>query len=316
MKILLISLSNIGDVILTTSVLEGLWRAHRTPLEILAGHRAADLFKDDPRVSKIWVWNKRAPFRKKLEVLKDLRRQSYDWVVDLRRCLLPWLVRARGRALSPARRTGLHRIEEHLLALKPFGIQTEGLGPVVSIPAAVQDRVDGWMKERGFANGRRLVALGPGARSSTKRYPSRFFGDVADFLQKEMNAELILLGDEEDMPIARDISTSLIRPVWDLAGRTNLQELAALLSRVQCAVTNDSAILHLATAVGTPVVGIFGPTNPAFYRPTGPHDEVVRLDLPCSPCGLAQCPRTDFPRECLEALGPDRVIAAVRRILS
>jgi heptosyltransferase-1 len=101
-------------------------------------------------------------------------------------------------------------------------------------------------------------------------------------------------------------------PLVNLAGRTSLAELAGVLRRAQLAVTTDTGAMHLAAALGTPVVALFGPTAPWRTGPFGPGHQVVRLGLPCSPCFKRQCPA---PR-CLHELFPDMVKTACEKILS
>jgi len=105
----------------------------------------------------------------------------------------------------------------------------------------------------------------------------------------------------------------------DVCGDVNLPALAAVLARLDLLVTGDTGPMHLAAAVGTPVVALFGPSDPRKYGPGGGPHEVLRVDLPCSPCGLVRMPpvrcRNRVP-ECLDSIGVDAVVAAARRLVS
>ena len=157
------------------------------------------------------------------------------------------------------------------------------------------------------------MALAPGARSHLKRWTVPGFAAVADAVMREYGAQVILVGDTEDRPIAEQVAAAMRRAPVNLTGRTTLRQLAALLARMSLVLTNDSACLHLASAVQAPVVAVFGPTDPVKYGPVGPRDAVARLSLVCSPCERALCP---YGHECLQWLPAREVLAAVRRVLN
>jgi ADP-heptose:LPS heptosyltransferase len=106
--------------------------------------------------------------------------------------------------------------------------------------------------------------------------------------------------------------------VVDIAGHIDLLTLAGILERLDLLITGDTGPMHLAVAVGTPVVGVFGPSDPARYGPRGAYDRVVRIDLPCSPCNRIRLPPArcvGHTPDCLALIGADRVFAAAREVL-
>ncbi|MBI4227368.1 MAG: glycosyltransferase family 9 protein [Candidatus Omnitrophica bacterium] len=349
MRILLISLSNIGDVILTTPVLEAL--ARRWPaaaITVIAGPRAAPLFERDPRVAAVIPYDKTAPVIEKLRLLWRLYRVRFDRVVNLRHGVLP--------------RAGGHRVAQHLAVIRRMGIPADGIEPSLVVGPEDERAVDQWLsplilpsprwgegtdegnhttpsppRGEGTGEGKRppLVAIAPGARSHLKRWPAAGFAAVCDAMIQEFGAQIVLVGDADDRPIAEAVIAAL-RPsprsspptgermtgeggesgmrgrVVNLTGRTTLRQLAALFRRASLVLTNDSACLHLAGAVRTPVVAVFGPTDPVKYGPRGPRDAVVRLGQVCSPCEQALSP---YGHECLQTLPARDVLAAVRTVL-
>jgi len=311
-RILLISLSNIGDAILTTPALDAL--ARRWPsaaITVLAGPRAVPLFERDPRVAQVWSFEKTASLAAWWRLFLASRRERFDLVVDLRQSLLPWLVGARRR--SPFVRrvpAGVHRAQTHLDVVRRLGVPVEGVGPRVVVGPEDERAVDGWLAA--LPSGAPVVAIAPGARSHLKRWTVPGFAAVADAVAREPGAQVLLVGNAEDRPIAEQVAAAMQYAPVNLTGRTTLRQLAALFRRVSLVLTNDSACLHLACAVGTPVVALFGPTDPIKYGPTGPRDAVVRLDLVCSPCERALCP---YGHECLQWLPARAVLAAVRNVL-
>ena len=326
MRILLISLTNIGDVVLTTPVLEALHHRYPTAqITMLVGPRPASLFEQDPRVAQVLPYDKTASVWRRLQGIARLARTRWDLVVDLRRSLLPLFLRARRRSglIVPKNGQPRHRAESHLDVLRRMGIPTEGVPSRVIVGPEDEAAVTQWLRPKDALprpsgqwldppSGCPLIAVAPGARSHLKRWTAEGLAAVCDALMAEEGAQVILVGDQEDQAIAAEVMAAMRQRPMDLTGRTSLRQLAALFARVQAVLTNDSACLHLACAVRTPVVAIFGPTDPLKYGPTGPSDRVVRLGLVCSPCERALCP---YGRECMRFLTPRDVLAAVRQIV-
>lgn len=312
-RILLISLSNIGDAVLTTPVLEALHRQWPSaPITVLVGPRAVALFERDPRVAQVWPYEKQDPWWRKVGFLSRLHRQRFDLVVDLRHTLWPWLLGARWRSpLVRARAGARHRMEIHLEVLRRMGIPTEGAVPRLYTGPEDEHAAARWVAD--LPPGLPLVAVAPGARSHLKRWTAEGFAAVCDAIMMEFGAQVILVGDAGDRPIAERVIGAMRQSPMNLTGRTTLRQLVALFRRTRLVLTNDSACLHLAVAAQAPVAAIFGPTDPRKYGPTGPRDAVVRLGLVCSPCELALCP---YGHECMTLLPPRDVLAAVRRQLA
>jgi lipopolysaccharide heptosyltransferase II len=162
-----------------------------------------------------------------------------------------------------------------------------------------------------------FIALAPGSIWGSKRWP-HFAALAARLAQRH---DVVLVGGPDDAElgeaIARDVADRATQRVVNAAGNLTLRQSAALIRRARVLVTNDSAPLHLAQAVGTPTVAIFGPTTPAFgFGPRGPHDVVVETEgLACRPCsshGPPACPLRHH--RCMQALGVEAVMQALERI--
>src|SRR3990167_8681954 len=178
-RILLVSLSNIGDAILTTPVLEALHRQWpAAAITVLAGPRAVPLFERDPRVVRVMAYEPHRSVWAALRFITELRRQRFDVVVDLRHSAIPLLIGARFRSpMIRWRREGGHRIETHLVVVRRMGGSTEGITP------------------------RGLVGP-PRGRSHLKRWTVEGFVRVAETLAVEDGVQIILVGDQEDRLIA------------------------------------------------------------------------------------------------------------------
>ena len=141
------------------------------------------------------------------------------------------------------------------------------------------------------AGARPLVGVHVSGGRAIKQWDPARFVEVAARISDERGAAIVLTGSPTDRPLVDDVRRALgPRPVVDVAGDIDLLSLAAVLERLNLLVTGDTGPMHLAAAVGTPVVAVFGPSDPARYAPRGPLDRVVRVDLPCSPCNRIRQP--------------------------
>jgi ADP-heptose:LPS heptosyltransferase len=178
------------------------------------------------------------------------------------------------------------------------------------------------------ADAERLLApLGPGFRvgvhvsggRDVKQWPEARFRDVAEHLVRDREAAIVLTGAPGDRAQVDIVRAALPADrTLDLSGGTNLLTVAAVLQQLDLFVTGDTGPMHLAHAVGTPVVAVFGPSDPKRYAPRGVHDAVVRIDLPCSPCNRIRLPParcTGHTPDCLAGIGPAQVIAAIDDVL-
>jgi ADP-heptose:LPS heptosyltransferase len=164
------------------------------------------------------------------------------------------------------------------------------------------------------------VAIGihVGAGREIKQWPIDRFRDVATVLQQR-GAALVFTGSAEDRAMVDGVTAHLpAHAVLDLVGRADVGVLAAVIARLDLLLTVDTGPMHLASAVGTPVVAIFGPSDPARYAPTGPRDRVVRVDLPCSPCNRIRQPPArcvGHTPDCLRGVTATDVLQAVDAVL-
>ena len=180
--------------------------------------------------------------------------------------------------------------------------------PWLALTDAERTRADQWLREREIP--RRFFALAPGARWGTKRWP--FYPDLAAALTEP----LVVLGGADDAGLGAAIVARAPARSWNAAGNLPLTVSAALLERAALLVTNDSAPLHLATALGIPVVAVFGPTVAAFgFGPVWPGDRVIEHPaLSCRPChhhGPETCPLSHH--RCMREIGVEQVVEAVRQ---
>jgi len=157
-----------------------------------------------------------------------------------------------------------------------------------------------------------------GGRESKQWHLDRF-AEVSQRLARERSATIVLTGAAADRPMVDLVRSHLTDvPVIDVAGALDLVTLAGLLTQLDLLVTGDTGPMHLASAVGTPIVALFGPADPRRYGPRSPSQRILRVDLPCSPCGQVRLPpercRGHVP-DCMDGIQVDVVLAAVRELL-
>ncbi len=328
MKVLLIRLSSLGDVVLATAAVEAL-RAGRPEAEVHVLTKPAfrDVFRNNPGVSRLVAWDPREGLG---PLARRLRAERYDRVVDLHRNLRTWglrlLVRGPGwdayrkgalrrRAAVALRRPGLldgtHVVERYVESLRRLGVGGPAPGPRVYPSARDRDRAEALLREAGWDGAAPLVGLAPGARWSTKGWPGERWAELVCRVRAGGTGFPVLVGGKPDRELCGRILGD--GPGASLAGRTTVLETAAVLARCTVLVTNDSAPLHLAVAVGTRVVALFGPTVQGFgFYPLGPEDVVLEQALPCRPCSLHgddRCP--EGHHRCMTGIGVPEVVSAL-----
>ena len=218
-----------------------------------------------------------------------------------------------GNRKSEIGNASAHQIHEYLHLVAALGASPEPLPPLLVV---TPDEIEAVKTKFGLnTSGRPIFGLNPGAEyGPAKRWPVEKFIFAAQQIQQHTNCTWILFGSKTDAAIASRIESAMPSPpsaIWNLAGKTGLRELMALLKLCRVLLTNDSGPMHVAAALGTPVVVPFGSTSPELTGPGLPGDPRHRLlksDAPCSPCFLRECP-IDF--RCLNGISVERVVEAV-----
>ena len=170
------------------------------------------------------------------------------------------------------------------------------------------------LRENGVDPTRRTVAIAAGSTNSrAKRWLPERFAALADRLSSELNANVVLLGSEDDREISRAVSDLTSDKPIDLTGRTDIIGAAAILGVVDMLVSNDMGLAHLAPAVGTKTLVIFGPTNQITTRPMSAKASIISADVECAPCMLRDCP---IDHRCMTRVSVENVFARVAKALA
>jgi heptosyltransferase II len=193
-----------------------------------------------------------------------------------------------------------------------------GVGARLSVPDSARERARALLGPAG--DDRRVVGVHASGGRAIKQWHLDRFAAVSTALAREHGATIVLTGTAADAPLVQAVRRSMPPdvPVVDVCGDLDLLTLAAVIERCAAFVTGDTGPMHIAAAVGTPTVAIFGPSDPSRYRPLIDRHRVVRIDLPCSPCNRIRLPpercRGHVP-DCLEGVSVEQVLAAVRDLL-
>ena len=310
MKILVVTLTNLGDTLLSYPALTALWYAYpQDEFHVLCSPRNKELFIVNPRVKRVWVWDKQAGLWKGILMTIDLVLEGFGLVVDFRNTMIPLLMpwAKRTPVFSRPKPGDRHRLDTHLELVTRLGVRPYEAKIRLPFDSREERKVEQWLE-----SGRQLVVMVPGARSHLKRWGAEKFAEVADRLIEQNNAQVMLAGEEAERPIAAQVSAAMRHKPTDMVGKTTVRQLADLISHAKLVITNDNACLHMATMAGSPTVAIFGPTDERKYGPRAPGSVVVRRNMICAPCELALCPYT---HGCMRWIEADEVYAAAAKIL-
>jgi len=318
-KILFITLSNIGDVILTLPVLSALKdNFPGARIDVVVGPRPEQVFKKNPKLGSVFVYDKHSSFMDKFRFVKKLRAQRYDLAIDMKTSLLPILIGAKNRTPVVIRRgrsrpPPTHKKLVHLDKLRPFGIEYREQKNIY-IDDESRRRVETMLRDKGVTGADTLIGVSPGSKSLLKQWKKQGFIDVTADILQDPQRRIILTGDANEAGLSREISSIVNKPgLIDLTGKTSLNELFALIERMDLFLTCDSAGMHAASDLGVPIVAIFGPTDPEEYGPRGIKDIVIRKALECAPCKKAVCKLGTH--ECMETIAAQEVLEAVNKFL-
>jgi heptosyltransferase I len=336
-KILILKPSSLGDVVQALPVLR-LIKRHFAESEVYwwIDTRFAPLIEHDPDLAGVLHFERRgwadpSSWLRFWRTLQWVRRQRFDWVLDLqslaRSALFAWLANgkvtigldtpreaARGFYDYVVRRPSFHThaVDWYLQVLPCLNVPNDR--PFRWLPE--QPSVAAAVRHKWPVGTSRWVVLQPGARWLNKRWPANAYADLARrFLQSDPDVRLAIMGGAEDRQLGELILREAPRRCLDLTGQVSLPEMVEWLRLSTLMVTNDTGPMHVAAALDIPVLPLFGPTEPRRTGPYGQLGNALQLDLPCVPCLKPRC-RYFRPLECLRALSPEAVFTAASRQLA
>lgn len=332
MKILIRAANWVGDAIMALPALRAVrGRFPDAEITILAKSYIAAIYEHQN------VCNKLLPLTGKRQVISELRAQNFDVALLLQNAFeAAWIA---WRARIPER-IGYARDGRGFLLTKAIQVPKAGEIPAheqyyylellrragwvespasesqitLNVPQEKLGHAADFLQAAGAQPGKLRIAVGAGASyGSAKCWPPGRFAELCNRLRATSDADVILFGTSAEAAVSAAIVAGMRHPPIDLTGRTSIADLPALLAQCHVFIGNDSGAMHVAAAVGLPVVAVFGPTDPFGTAPITPRCSIVQKKPYCSPCFLRRCP-TDH--RCMTRVTPDAVAAAANQWIS
>ena len=317
-KILFITLSNIGDVILTLPVLDALRESFAgSSITVMVGPRPKEIFENNPNINRLIIYDKYSRLREKIKLFNELKREKFDVVIDLRNSLFGALLPARYRT-SPflyipnyilhMKDRNLYRLQMALKRKKPLP-----LGREKSLYTSDKDRdyVDSLLKENVITDADKIIIVNFGTGGDTRRWDGKNFSQLCDRLSQDY--KVILIGAKTHQQAGQYIYQNCQNKIFDFTGLTTLTQLAYLLKKSSLLITCDTGILQLASYLDKPILALFGPSDEKRYGPWSSQSKVIRKEIFCRPCAKAHCRFTTV--KCMQLIRVEDVLREVRNIL-
>ncbi|MGH1362624.1 MAG: lipopolysaccharide heptosyltransferase II [Calditrichia bacterium] len=339
-RILIVQTAFIGDVILTLPLLQEAKRSFPdSEIDFIAIPAARTLLETHDDLNELIIYDKRNTDRgisNYMSLAKKLRKKRYNLALvphrSLRSAVLVRLAackrsisfdRSAGRMLFTDTvsypRSSVHEIDRNLKLLSPLNIEINNkVFPLLYFNDEDEQVVNRWLDKNEISPGESTVTIAPGSVWNTKRWlPERFAGVATALIER--GVKVILIGGPADEQLGSEIAAAVNGKIHNAIGKCSLRQSALLIKHSRVLLTNDSAPMHLAVSVGTPVTAVFGPTITDFgFFPYGDNDVVVETDgLVCRPCGSHggnTCPIKTF--DCMKSITIDPVLAEVQSMLN
>jgi len=351
-RILIIRLDLIGDLVLSLTVVQALKRTYpNAEIDLLATPASANIVLHDPRLKEIItydpnIWRRpKALFQPKnwrdlRTLLHRLHGRHYDlaisvygqWAgvlavlsgtnrrVGFGRESYPGLMTdsVPGRHWKPG--DNKHEVDYCLELAQAAGATVTPADriPHLEVDPKSAQEIEQLLHQEGSQDDKPLIACHVSSNNGqSKRWPLPYWATLLDRLIHEAGAQIILTGAPADLPLVDNVISHMREHPINLAGKTSLPQLAALLQRANLLISGDSGPIHIASALGTPIIGLYGPTNPALTGPVSPDATVLRSPIWCSPCyntiDSADC--RFYTTQCMKNITPTQVFEVVLKKL-
>ncbi len=336
-RILIIQLGDIGDVVWGIPAYCSVKLAYpKAELFLLTRDPFGDLLLDDPHITRVFQVKKN--FRASLSLLEQLRKLRLDLVIDLRAddrgAYTSFFSGAKMRAAlfypglswrnrffthlidpEPVQERVLGAAEQSLKIIRGLGIKESTSVPRLVVAAASEQKVRQIIAAEKISADRGWITINPFSRWSYKEWGIEKWRQLMSSIWCKYGLPSIIVGSREERERAAELLQNTPSPVYNLAGKTSLREIGALLKTSHLHIGVDSAAPHIAAAVDTPTVTIYGPSDWRDWAPPGEKNKVVLPYMNCAPCHQKGCDGSGLSR-CLETIDADQVMAAVEKFLA
>ncbi len=334
-NIVIMRTDRIGEVLLSTVCIDAVKRAFpESKITFITSEYSRSLVEARDDIEEVWTvdtFSKKGAFIKALKLAHRLRSKKFDTVIILNPHIVLHLAsflafipnrigynRKGGfllnKKIEDERDKGeKHEIEYTLDLLKLLGVKVEGLSPRIYLDNNVSIRVDRLLQEMRIDLSKPIVGVHPGSSNPAKIWPKENYSNLIKKVISETDATVIILGGKGEEVLAKDIIGSLKGNIFNLTGKLDLKELAALLAKTSLFIGNDTGPMHVAAALNVPVIAMFGRNIPGVgpkrWGPWGKNSIVFHKDPGCKPCYDTKCP---YEFKCLKAITVEEVFSAAK----
>ena len=327
----------IGDAIMTLPAVSAIRNTFPSAkISVLARPWVAEIFNICKDIDEVIVFKSPGPhsgIAGKLKLAKELKAGRFDTAILLQNAIEAAIITrlagipvrcgynsdARGFLLTHSvHRTEdirkVHQIQYYLEMVKSLGCLSAEAKVHLHPGNEYQILSEKIFSKHAIVRERLIIGMAPGATyGAAKRWLPERFAAVSDRLIEDLSAQVVLFGSREDRKTTDIVEQHARHPMINLAGKTNLKEAIALISKCTLFISNDSGLMHVAGALNIPTVAIFGSTNPVTTSPVGDRSIVIYKGAPCSPCLKETCP-TDF--RCMEMISVEEVYRTAKGLLT
>ena len=327
-KILLIRLSSLGDIVLTTPAIRAV-RAHFPDayIAMLVAKQSAEILRENPHLDEIITFDRLAKNKdtgEMLRIIRHLRERKFTLTIDLQRKFRTEMLMYFSGAAERVGKGRFCTVRVHEQGNKHATAHYFDMLHAAGIPAEDQrlelflsesERLDAAQRfdTAGVADGGLKVGLFPGAGWKLREWMPERFAAIGDRLVEHFNANVLIFGGQSEAELVQTVANLMNARAIPFAGDLQIRQLAACIEKCDLFLTNDTGPMHIAAAVGTPTVSLFGPGNHIRFQPLGTLHQTIRHAVPCSPCKQF----TDKCKDniCMKGIGVDEVWESISRTL-
>lgn len=333
-NILIVNVNWVGDVLFSTPFIRAVRQAYpKSFIACLVHPRCQSMMEGNPGIDEIIVYDEEGLHKGifgKARLIGYLKSKHFDKAFILHRSFTKTLItylaaikerigystKSRGFLLTkPIREPegDIHKVDYFLNIAKSAGIAATDKSYEYYIKEPDRLLIRDFLASNGIADNDRLVVICPGGNWDPKRWPWRKFAQISDLLIEDFNARVVIAGAEKDVALAEEIKKAMRNVPVIACGKTTLKELGAILERAELVIANDTGPMHMAVAMKTRVIALFGPTSPAITGPYGQGNyRVISRHEDCAiPCYDTSCK----VNRCMDAIKVEDVIREVEKLL-
>ncbi|TDX59236.1 lipopolysaccharide heptosyltransferase II [Orenia marismortui] len=323
-RIILIDLLYLGDLIFATPFIRNLRKKYpKAQIDMIVNSNFFDIMEENPYLDNIYAYNKKWSIKESWQFARRLRKNKYELGLNLhgnwRTALLLKVVNpdysvgygAKGRGVWLDQELSFvedkHMVETYLKFLEDLGFEDfDDQGIELAISQEANENMISFLKDHDLDSQDKLIGLNTGGSWPTKQWTEEGFAELGDKLQNQLKAKVIFFGGPGDVERVNKIVSLMNTNPIIATGKTTLKELAALAEKCDLFISGDTGPVHVAAAVGTPTIALFGPSDENKYRPYGKKHQVIENGIECRPCGHHHCPLKHH--NCLEKISADEIL--------